>query len=365
MKSIVVHAGLPKTGTSAVQAWLHLNTEQLANAGVFYPWHYLDKNGISAGNAGSLMERSGPHFVTSHAQIEGTLDDFEASGCHTMLLSSEAFLPELPNLAETLPAHTRFVMYVRDPLAFLESDYNQRVKRVPQLHEFVPDASAYGGWLGHEHLYNALTSDAVRSQSDLRPYHSDLFVGGSLLTDLLHAAGIDASQLTGLDLKQVNTSYSLHALEIKRALNALPLGNELNERLDVRLQSCPLGPTSYSLLPPADYERLRKQADEELHELSVKYDIGSLEPLRQKLRDLPSKPYYPQSLTEEEVDAVVGHLAKVGKRLTRRLARSLEHHPEIDLPYPSLRDSFSRAVAALDEAMQPEPRPRWWQRRRS
>ncbi|MGH3351912.1 MAG: hypothetical protein ACRDPS_14690 [Nocardioides sp.] len=364
MKSIVVHSGLPKTGTSAVQAWLHHNTEQLASAGVFYPWHYLDKNGISAGNAGSLMERSGPRFVTSPSQIEGTLADFEASGCHTMLLSSEAFLPELPNLAEALPAHTRFVMYVRDPLAFLESDYNQRVKRIPQLHEFLPDGDAYGGWLGHEHLYNALLSDTARTRSELRPYHSDLFVGGSLLTDLLHAAGIDTSQLTGLELKRVNTSYSLHALEIKRALNALPLGNELNERLDMRLQSCPLGPTSYSLIPPADYDRLRKQADEELRELSVKYAIDSLEPLRQKLHDLPSRPYCPQSLTEAEVDAVVGHLAKVGKRLTRRIAASLEQHPEIELPYPSLRDSFARAVATLD-AVPVEPRRRWWQRRRS
>ena len=364
MKSIVVHAGLPKTGTSAVQAWLHLNSEQLARAGVFYPWHYLDKNGISAGNAGSLMERSGPHFITSPTQIEGTLDDFEASGCHTMLLSSEAFLPELANLAEALPAHTRFVMYVRDPLAFLESDYNQRVKRVPQLHEFIPEADAYGGWLGHEHLYNALTSDAVRARSDLRPYHSDLFVGGSLLTDLLHAAGVDTSLLTGLELEQVNTSYSLHALEIKRALNALPLGNELTERLDMRLQSCQLGPRSYSLIQPADYTRLRGQADDELRELAEKYDIRTLEPLRQLLHDLPSRPYHPQSLTEDEVDAVVGHLARVGKRLTRRIAASLEQNPDIELPYPSLRTSFAQAVAALDAKKAPEPRRRWWQRGR-
>ncbi|TQL70750.1 hypothetical protein FB381_4692 [Nocardioides albertanoniae] len=362
MKSIVIHAGLPKTGTSAVQAWLHHNTEQLAEAGVFYPWHYLDKNGISAGNAGSLMERSGPHFITSPTQIEGTLVDFEASGCRTMLLSSEAFLPELANLAEALPAHTRFVMYVRDPLAFLESDYNQRVKRVPQLHEFVPDASAYGGWLGHEHLYNALASDAVRAGSELRPYHADLFVGGSLLTDLLHAAGVDSAQLSALELKQVNTSYSLHALEIKRALNALPLGNELKERLDMRLQSCRLGPRSYSLIPPADYVRLRKQADEELHELAEKYGIDSLEPLREKLRDLPSRPYHPQALTEAEVDAVVGHLAKVGKRLTRRIAEALEQHPEIELPYPTLRDSFAQAVRELDAKASPQPRRRWWHR---
>ncbi|GGR42785.1 hypothetical protein J2S40_004344 [Nocardioides luteus] len=361
MKSIVIHAGLPKTGTSAVQAWLHHNTEQLAAAGVFYPWHHLDKNGISAGNAGSLMERSGPRFVTSPTQIEGTLDDFEASGCHTMLLSSEAFLPELPRLAEAMPGHARFVMYVRDPLAFLESDYNQRVKRIPQLHAFVPESGAYGGWLGHEHLYNALASDDVRARAELRPYHSDLFVGGSLLTDLLHAAGIDSSQLTGLELKQVNTSYSLHALEIKRALNVLPLGNELNERLDLRLQSCTLGPTSYSLIPPADYERLRAEADEELHALSVKYDIDSLEPLREKLRDLPSRPYHPQDLSEDEVDAVVRHLAKVGKRLTRRINAALEKHPDVELAYPSLRESFARAVEALDlAAQQPKPRRRWW-----
>lgn len=365
MKSIVVHAGLPKTGTSAVQAWLHHHTEQLADAGVFYPWYFLDKNGISAGNAGSLMERSGPRFVTSPANVESTLADFEASGCDTLLLSSEAFLPELPHLIEALPEQTRFVMYVRDPLAFLESDYNQRVKRAPHMHEFSPDAAAYGGWLGHEHLYNALASDEVRARTELRAYHPDLFVGGSLLTDLLHAAGIDASRFSDLELKQINTSYSLHALEMKRTLNALPLPGDLTERLDVHLQSCPLGPTSYSLIPPADYERLRKEADDELRALSVKYDIDSLEPLREKLRDLPSKPYHPQALTEAEVDAVVGHLAKVGKRLTRRIAATLEKHPEIELPYPSLRDSFARAAEALGPPAKPAPKRRWWQRLRN
>lgn len=360
MKSIVVHAGLPKTGTSAVQAFFHANTEKLAKAGIFYPQHTIDRNGISAGNAGSLMERSGHLFVASSHEIARTLEQFEDSGCHTLLLSSEAFLPELPGIAELLPPQARFVLYVRDPLAFLESDYNQRVKRLGHVEPFVASPEAYGGWLGHQHLYNALSSEAVRSRLVLRPYLPELFVGGNLLTDLLDTAAIDTTELGDLSLRQVNLSYSLHALEIKRALNVLPLGPQLQERLDVHLQSCPLGPTTYTLVPPADHERLRKIADDELHALALRYDIDSLEPMRELLREKPPKPFHPQQLTDDEVDAVVRHIATVGKRLTRRITQTLVEHPEIELVYPSLRDSFAAAAAELDDA--PAARRRWWSR---
>ncbi|TQL70751.1 hypothetical protein FB381_4693 [Nocardioides albertanoniae] len=361
MKSIVIHAGLPKTGTSAVQAFLSSTNDRLAEAGIFYPRHTVDKNSISAGNAGSLMELSGHLFVASPREVTKTLEDFDASGCHTLLLSSEAFLPELPELADLMPPETRFVLYVRDPLAFLESDYNQRVKRLPHVHPFAAEPDAYGGWLGHQHLYHALGSESVRSRLVLRPYRPELFVGGNLLTDLFDTAGIDATELGDLSLKQVNLSYSLHALEIKRALNALPLGEQLQERLDVHLQSCPLGPTSYTLIPPADHQRLRKLADDELRALALRYDIDTLEPMRELLWDQAPKPFHPQQLTDDEVDAVVQHIATVGKRLTRRIAQTLVEHPEIELVYPSLRESFARAAAALDEPAA-APRRRWWHR---
>ncbi|NYI80543.1 hypothetical protein [Nocardioides panzhihuensis] len=349
MKSIVVHAGLPKTGTSAVQAFFNSNGEALAKAGIFYPAHTVDRNGISAGNAGSLMERSGHLFVASSREVTRTLEEFEASGCHTLLLSSEAFLPELRGIAELLPPQAQFVLYVRDPLAFLESDYNQRVKRIGHLQPFAAEPDAYGGWLGHEHLYNALDSEAVRSRLVLRPYLPELFVGDNLLTDLLDTAEIDTTGLGDLWLQKVNLSYSLHALEIKRALNALPLGPQLQERLDVHLQSCPLGPMTYTLIPPADHERLRKIADDELRSLALRYDIDSLEPMRELLQEKQPKPFHPQELTVDEVDAVVRHIAIVGKRLTRRIDQTLVEHPEIELAYPSLRDSFAAAAADLGE----------------
>lgn len=361
VKSIVIHAGLPKTGTSAVQSFFITHTAKLAKAGIFYPQHRVDSNGISAGNAGSLMERSGHLFVASPREVARTLAEFEGSGCHTLLLSSEAFLPELPGIAELLPPQARFVLYVRDPLAFLESDYNQRVKRLAHVDPFEPSPDAYGGWLGHEHLYRALGSEAVRSRLVLRPYLPELFVGDNLLTDLFDTVGIDTTELGDLSLARVNLSYSLHALEIKRALNALPLGPQLQERLDIHLQSCPLGPTTYTLIPPADHERLRKIADDELHALALRYDIDSLEPMRELLREKPPKPYHPQQLTDEEVDAVVRHIATVGKRLTRRIAQTLVEHPEIELVYPSLRDSFAAAAAGLSEEPAP-PRRRWWPR---
>lgn len=361
MKSIVVHAGLPKTGTSAVQAWLAANAERLQAAGVYYPWHAVDDNQVSAGNAGYVLA-PGTWSVDS-ALVEETMEEFETSGCDTLLLSSEAFMPELESLSRALPAQTRFVLYVRDPLEFLESDYNQRVKRLPHLAEFVPDAAAYGGWLGHEYLYGALDSGIDRRQLDLRPYHPTLFTGGNLLTDLLSTLGVDPVRLGDTSLRRVNTSYSLHALEMKRALNHLPLGDALAERLDSCLQSCPLGPTSYTLIPPDARERLRRQADDELRALSLRYDIDSLEPLRKALLEQPTKPYYPQLLSSTEIDLVADHLGRTAFRLVARLAMLLEQHPEIELPYPSLRAAIMRADALDREepAAAAPPKRKWWQ----
>lgn len=50
MKSILIHAGPGKTGSSALQKFLHSHRNELAAQGVLYPEHQLDANGISSGH---------------------------------------------------------------------------------------------------------------------------------------------------------------------------------------------------------------------------------------------------------------------------------------------------------------------------
>ncbi|WP_129788049.1 hypothetical protein [Promicromonospora panici] len=336
MKSIIVHSGLPKTGTSAVQAWLNTNRAWLAENGIQYPQHAADKNRISSGNALQVLDHSNGQLIASEDKVNKLVSEFEEGEAQTLFLSSEYFTPQVTELAALMPRRTRFILYVRDPLEFLESDYNQRVKRAGHTAKFVASPNEYGGWLGHGHLYRALDRATDDVNLELRPYHTKLFLGGTLLSDLLSSAGIEVDNRSLPEFQKINTSYTLHALEFKRALNHLPLG-QLASELDITLQACPVGPTRYSLIPPRDYVRLRAAADDDLRSLRDRYGRDSLEPLRTTLVDQEPRGYQAQQLSDEDVETVTGYLARTAPGLVKRLAELLSEHPGVELPYPSIR----------------------------
>lgn len=344
-RSVVVHAGLPKTGTSAVQSWLHAHRELLAERGVSYPDHDLDSNGVSSGNVMALAEpdRKGAWRVSERA-VGQTLGAFVDSGKDTLLLSSELFGPVVPDLAAVLPHGTRFIIYVRDPLELLESGYNQSVKRTRTTRVFEVPADLRGGWLGPSEadLERILGSAPSGISLDVRPYHPDLFEGGSVVADLLWAADLPVGpEVVGPDESRarVNTSYTLPALEFKRVVNHLPVGRALDRALDYLLQSYPDGATDYSFIEPTDYARLREQADAYLASLSVGFGLAGLERLRTVLRGQGSRrPHLPQRATTQELGAVARFVRQRDPALHAGLAETLVANPHVDLPYPEVRD---------------------------
>jgi hypothetical protein len=339
MKSIIVHSGLRKTGTSAVQAWLNANRAWLAENGVHYPQHPVDQNRISSGNKLQILH-SHDQLIVSENKVRHLLSEFEESEARTLLLSSEFFAPQVTRLAALMPQQTRFILYVRDPLEFLESDYNQAVKRAGLTTKFVASPNEYGGWLGNGDLYRALDNATGDVNLELRPYHKQLFLGGTLINDLLSRAGIELSNESLPEFQSINTSYTLPALEFKRALNHLPLGR-LDLNLDPILQACPVGPTRYSLIPPDDYARLRAAADDDLRSLRDRYGRDSLEPLRTTLIDQEPRPYQAQDLSDEDVETVTDYIAETAPDLVKQLAELLFDHPGVELPYPSIRKSIT------------------------
>ncbi len=338
-KAVVVHAGLPKTGTSAVQGWLNTNHDALAALGIDYPTHPVDGNGVGIGNAGRLLERgSDGRLHVAPTRVRNTLDRFASGPHHTLLLSSEFFGSKVGQLADLLPASTRFVMYVRDPMEFLESDYNQGVKRAGFKAKIRPEPNAYGGWLGHGDLKRALTDISAAEILSVRPYHSSLFEGGNILTDLFAAAELPAPPGDILGLRRVNSSYTLSALEFKRTANHLPLG-DLTRDLDRVLQRCPAGYTRYTLISPADYSRLRPMADAEFREIRDLFDVHSLEPLRKILADMTPDPFYPQEIATDDLEAVAGYVSSDRPDVLEALREVARAHPDAVLPYHGFRSA--------------------------
>jgi len=131
MKRIIFHIGTPKTATTAIQNTLAANRDALRKKGVLYPAtdrppfpNHHKHNSLFKAVSGSEFE----------AERNLILSEFEASGCHTMVLSAEGLsgvpldrLGFLRQLAQGFETQT--VCFLRRQDLFLESWWNQRVKR--------------------------------------------------------------------------------------------------------------------------------------------------------------------------------------------------------------------------------------------
>lgn len=200
MKQVLLHIGFHKTGTSSLQEALDGHRDALRQAGLWYPPSTL---GFPAQQecAWCVNEHPKPYMRTDLDAdlIFGKLRrDFEASGCPTMLLSSEDFatIEEHPSSLEQLKNQLRgytlkIVVYVREPVDFLLSLYSHRLRQgdldltfMDFLHEHMSlrvarYALRLGRWeraFGRENLI-------------VRKYDPAHFTGGSITTDFLTTIG--------------------------------------------------------------------------------------------------------------------------------------------------------------------------------
>ncbi len=144
--TVVLHLGLGKTGSSALQVGLVRNRDALARAGVFYPPHESDalaaRGDVTSGN-GMLLARflvpwlHSPEEATQ-AHLESILETVAARSpsCRSVLYSSEFLyhfgetqLRMLDHRIRELGMSLRFVVYVRDVAGHALSEYRQKVRR--------------------------------------------------------------------------------------------------------------------------------------------------------------------------------------------------------------------------------------------
>lgn len=336
-KRILIHVGPGKTGSSALQQWLTTHCAELRAAGVLYPPHDLDENGVSSGNREALMdmqpvEASFRHVVSAEkaAALRAALD---ASGCHTLLLSSEFFFPAIVDIQKAFP-EAEFVVYVRNPIELLESNYNQTVKRHDETKPFVPPQQLRVGLFAQlQRLLRAKPPPRLI----VRPYGSALFAGGNIVSDLLHVLDLPRGEAAP---QRVNASYTLDALEFKRHANHFSLG-PLQPIIDRALQAYRVGAQEYSLVPPETYATLRDACVEQLDELIVAQGLSELVSLRDDLAQAPQRPYRPQCTTREQLFAVANLLEATEPETFEHLRARVQRTPGLELPNPEFYARFS------------------------
>lgn len=274
---------------------------------IYYPQHELDSNSVSSGHRGLFLERRPQTTRTqfNHSKFGEQLSEFEATGCSTLLLSSEFFFYQIPEFLKYTEQYTiKFIAYVRADVELIESLYNQSVKRNGQIHPLAPRSQLPKSYL--DELTDFVTEFSA-SPFLLRAYgNSDVF-DGDIVSDFLNALKLTPPVETKLQPKKINPSYSFECLEFKRWINRFELG-ELDHPVDQCLQGYKGNDKAYTLLPEKIYQNYQEQSLNKINSLHALAFISNYEKLIEYVSSKPRAEYIHQELYPE-------HLRKVGEYL--------------------------------------------------
>ena len=223
-RTLIVHAGGGKAGSSALQSALSHAAQDLAKVGITYAdTHFsISRYEITSGNGFRLFEEVGePDWVVrGKSTIESFLGDKTVGVCSSEFLGS--LTPKrwqsIVETADHLRVDLKVVYFVRSAVGYLISSYNQNVKRGGEARS-VEEAAADYPWQHYDELVDL---NAIFDRDHLRVINYDLSrknIGAAFCAaydELKPAAKLlhDAAKLP------VNRSLTNAELEVVRRVNA-------------------------------------------------------------------------------------------------------------------------------------------------
>lgn len=233
MKTVYLHIGTHKTGSTSIQRFLAEAEDALAEQGILYPkagrpdtdwsdqygqhelyWSIVGKRGIEDEQAWNDLRREidehpGRRVVVSAEGFEAcTSDEIQRIVAHL----------------NPYPIHV--IVYLRRPMQFLRSDYKQRVKMgtcsdsfVQFVEEMIPRCN-YLDLVSRWEQFDAIESVDVRLFEKVKS-------GPGLEPSFAEAVGIDFEKVQSFAGSPVNTSPSDNLVRVARWINAVAtLGGE-------------------------------------------------------------------------------------------------------------------------------------------
>ena len=222
-KTLYLHIGAGKTGSSALQVWLNHQTGVLRRLGVHYPtWGAkLDDYAITSGNGRRLIE------AVDKGEMAEFLADLANADSPKVFLSSESFQGFTEENLRTLKAetarlgmHVVIIVYLRDVYDVMYSAYQQMIKRhlgTQTFREFAVKRDKI-------QQFEVLASYA-RHFDDLRVLHYDSERKRGLEVAMCEALGVDAAKVPPMPNTKVNRSLDVGEAEWLRLLNQAYLQN--------------------------------------------------------------------------------------------------------------------------------------------
>lgn len=230
-RTVVLHIGIGKTGTSAIQHMLKVSRKQLAEAGIYYP-----ETGASSAHHDLAVVGARALDGAQRDRLRAVLAAFEGEGYQRLVLSSESFVFCTPSyvrsLADVLEGQdVKVLLYVRKQAELVRSAYLQKMKA---------GRAAYGGdvrcfFEGSRRSFDFMARvepwvEAFGRASIVARLYDPRREAFDVRTDFCEAAGIPTGSVSRPD-RRANPSLPEAFVPLLRRLDRLDLPAEARAAL--------------------------------------------------------------------------------------------------------------------------------------
>lgn len=242
MKTAFLHVGLPKTGSTSIQDFLHEEGDALEAAGFLFPSPASDTRQarIAAGegwgrHASLLAAIQGDWDKLAPGEWDAWQAEFarfrDSPSLHTLIISHEtignrAAQFDLGLLCDLLQGYRlRVLLVVREAEAWLTSLYEQRISGRRRMSEPADAFGSVRDYLrgGFQARVEALQKAFPEAEIVVSPFET-LVADPGLVPNSAAVIGLAADlQARAVEAKRVNTSLSQDRIEILRRCNASDL----------------------------------------------------------------------------------------------------------------------------------------------
>lgn len=207
-KTVVLHIGYEKTGSSAIQAFCARNRNWLNKKGIEYPLiGQLPQHSLLYAELNSKSPRR------IHSLIRETRAQIDSSSCQTIIFSHESLHLQSPQIFHDMLSgyNTQVVAYLRNPTQAAISHFATMVRfgRLP-IHDIGKAIRIYSKTLISCFDYywelEAFATAFGRENLCVRHYSPDNLVGGQSTSDFMHLLNVDQIAVSAWPKARANPS---------------------------------------------------------------------------------------------------------------------------------------------------------------